>query len=131
MHKTKNCMFIRESTVHRKKNNDFVNVTFHHWNFQNLHRKGMLWQQYRLMAIQYLNWCLDLLPYLWARFVCGCYLDIINCRMIVYYIFITILRLVGAVVQYGCIREGLLVWHWYVVDKYSIHVHLECSDCLL
>jgi len=51
--------------------------------------------------------------------------------MIVYYNFITIIRLVGAVVQYGCIREGLLMWHWYVVDKYSIHVHLDCSDCLL
>jgi len=51
--------------------------------------------------------------------------------MIVYYNFMTIISLVGAVVQYGCIREGLLVWHWYVVDKYSIHVRLECSDCLL
>lgn len=58
-------------------------------------------------------------------------LDIINCRMIVYYNFINIIRLVGAVVQYDCIKEGLLVWHWYVVDKYSIHVHLECSGCLL
>ena len=37
--------------------------------------------------------------------------------MIVYYNFINIIRLVGAVVQYGCIREGLLVWHWYVVDN--------------
>jgi hypothetical protein len=36
------------------------------------------------------------------------------------YNFITIVRLVGAVVQYSCIREGLLVWHLYVVDKYVI-----------